>query len=48
MYLDEAEANNRIEKIVEDINEKINEIRTEWSDAIIYILCRQNQKKLIV
>ena len=33
-------------KIVEDINEKINEIRTEWSDAIIYILCRQNQKKL--
>lgn len=33
-------------KIVEDINERINEIRTEWTDAIIYILCRQNQKKL--
>ena len=33
-------------KIVEDINERINEIRAEWADATIYVLCRQNQKKL--
>lgn len=31
-------------KIIEDINRRIIEIRSEWSDATIYVLCRQNTK----